>query len=383
VPKKVLYRTPIPFSSLSRTGSNTQRELESLVGLGGTAPTVETVGSQAGRFDLRGAYKLRYAEMLGRELRELLDADALDTLEFYTVDETPPDQGYYAADRVDGGRVRPQTDLAARFDGELVREGTRASHRRAVQAGPPDARQVDHDFGSEQTAALAVPAAAERIQWLDGDRTARTTATPDRTVAAEFGDLHLFDLQTAPTGYQTRPYLVYQLPFTAAGDVDTKVWDTYGREKIDDDGVVAWQRVFKSEHEIRGALVVETGRIRTTLDPAADPGVTAQRWDADTGSWTGVALESSDWTLADIDLVRPGAAHVRAQLTFRDTASTALYPLDAVWHRGYDTVQFAIPESESGPIPSGLIDLLASIAEPSVLSPQSERTLIARSDLRA
>lgn len=384
-----LYRTPIPGSSLRQSDDMTRPEVATLAGIS-SLPAVEKTGSQADEITLAGAYRGRYADRLGTELRELLDADALDAVPFYGVNDTPPDEAYVTADRAEGGRVAPVSDAAAQFRGRLVAQGTRATHRRAVHAAAQSSRQISHDFGNSVVGYIGVPSSATKVKWVSNDTTARTTATADQTVAAEFGDVALYDVETAPTSPDVtgRPYLVYDLPYADEGDVDAGVWDTYGvSSKTDADGIVAWQRVFAAAHEFRGVPVIETGRLRTTLDTAA--GLTAERWDDGAGSWASVTLGTSDWVLDEVDLVRPGAAHVYAQLTFRATADTTdrsqgdLYPLDAYWHRGWDDVQFAIPEGESGPIPSDLVTLLDPVAADTVINPRPDRTLLSREDLRA
>ena len=128
-----LYRTPIPGSSLRQSDDMTRPEVATLAGVS-SLPAVEKTGSQADEITLAGAYRGRYADRLGTELRELLDADALDAVPFYGVNDSPPDEADVTADRAEGGRVAPVSDAAAQFRGRLVKTGTRATHRRAVHA---------------------------------------------------------------------------------------------------------------------------------------------------------------------------------------------------------------------------------------------------------
>jgi hypothetical protein len=385
-----LYTAHIPDAALGETSPSAQRRIAALAGSEAATPSVAATGLQPGDLRLRGQYRGPLGERLATELRELLTADHIDQAVFYRVAANVPEAAYYSASESAGARVAPQTPAAVDFDGSLVEAGGLGDFRRAVHAGPTDTRQVDHNFGNATVGYIGVPAAAGPVRWLSNDTTAQQPAAPDSTVSAEFGDVELFDIDAAPAAVGDRPYLVYDLPPTNAGDVDTVVFDTYGDAEtrtINGTDVFAWQAVYRSGHRFRGEAVIETGRIRTTLAPDADT-ITAERWDDATGTWSSVSLGTSDWVLDDADLVRPGPGHTRAQLTFRATADTAdasqgdRYRLDARYHRGWADVQFAIPGGESGPIPTDLVTLLDPIASDSVVNPAPNRTLLPRSDLR-
>lgn len=382
-----LYTTRITDDSLQTQTPSSQRQVSQLAGTETGAPFVTPTGNDPGDLRLRGQYRGPYAERLNAELRELLGADAIDAVALYRVGNTTPEDGYYTPERnVDGGRVQPQTAGAVAFDARLVEKGDLGAFRRAVHAGSVDARTISHDFGNATTGYVGVPATATHVTWAHNDLSTTQAASADDTVAAEFGDVDRFDIESAPAGVGTRPYLVYELDPADAGDVDAGVWDTYGDARVVN-GTCAWQAVYRSGHRFVGVPHVDTGRIRTDLDTSG--GLSAERWDDGTGSWTSVTLGTADWALDDVDLVRPGVAHVHVQLTFRATADTTdrsqgdLYPLDAYWHRGWADVQFAIPETESGPIPTDLVTYLDPIASDSVVNPLPNRTLIAREDLRA
>jgi len=377
-----LHTAAIPDNALRpRTGdSDLSARLSKLPGLSGAA-SVSATGQNPDEVRLDGQFTKRFAETLQTELLELLTADALDELAFFGTAPTPAD-GYYTVESASGGRVRPQEPRLQQFAAQLVREGTRATHRRAVRAGPTDARQVEHDFGSATTAEIGIPATATQVRWVSNDTTSIETASPTASDVGELGTVDLYDLEQAPAAVGDRPYLAYDLPYADAGAVDSAVFDTYGRAETVD-GAFAWQQVFRADHEFRGLANVRTGVVETTLDPDSTPGIDARRWDSGAGAFASVSLGASSWTLDEVDLVRPGAAHVRAQLTFRDTSGGGLYPLDAYWHRGQPDVQFAIPATETGPIPAGLVTLLDPIASASVLNPLGERTLLRRSEVRA
>jgi hypothetical protein len=370
-----LYTAVIPSGAFDPASgdSTVRRQLSKLAALEG-APAVEATGAEPGEFGVRGQFRGKHAERATTELTELLQADVLDAVALYGVGASTPADGYYTAERGTNSRLRPQTPGALSFEGDLTREGTRASHRRAVGTDP---KQRPHPFGNATTAYVGVPAAASKVQWLDYERSQTTPATPDDTVAAEFGDVDRYDIGAAPSGYGDRPYLVYDLPLANAGDVDAAVFDTYGESRIDAEGDFAWGQVFRGDHVFDGDAVIENGRLRVTLDEAAQS-TTAERYTS--GSWSPVSLGASDWQLYDVDLTHPGAAQVRARLAFEDATSGDLFELEAVLHRGWDDLQFYSPAGLS--VPPGLQTLLDPIAAGSVIDPQPERALIARSELR-
>jgi len=84
-------------------------------------------------------------------------------------------------------------------------------------------------------------------------------------------------------------------------------------------------------------------------------------------------------TVIDADLRRPGAAQVRARLTFEDTTTGDLFELAAVLPRGWADALFYSPADLQ--VPSGLVTRLDPIAATTVTDVQPERTLIERGTL--
>jgi len=369
-----LYTTRVSDDAIQSQEPSAQARLEALAGLNALG-AVETTGQQPADLRLDGQYRGEYAEMLRTELRELASSPTKDALAWYDTDAntTDPDAGYYTTKSTSGGRLRPQATAITTFDVSLTRAATRGSHRRAVRIDP---KERPHPFGNDTTELVGIPATAGKVQWLSRERTATAAATPTDTVTAEFGGVDRYDVTTSPAAVGDRPYLVYDLPLAESGAVDVHVYDTYGRAEIDADGDFAWQEVHRSDHVPRGVLVVETGRLRLRLNEAT--GLTAERYSA--GSWSTVSLGTSDWQLFDVALRRPGAAQVRARLTFEDTASGELFELAAVLSRGRDDALLYSPSGVQ--VPSGLVTRLTPIAATTVLDLQPERTLIERSELR-
>jgi len=369
-----LYTAVIPSGAFDPASGRTdvRKQLSKLAGLDGSGDVTAT-GTRPGEFTIAGQFRGKYAELATTELTELLEADALDTVVLYGVGASTPEDGYYAPERGSNSRIRPESPGALAFDGDLSKEGTRASHRRAVGTNP---KERPHPWGNDTTGYVGVPASAAKVQWLTYTRDDTQTATADDTVTAEFGDVDRFDVEAPPSGFGTRPYLVYDLPLAEAGNIDAAVFDTYGRPRTDGEGDFAWGQVFRSDHTVRGDAVLSNGRLRVTLDEANQT-TSAERYTS--GSWSDVALGVSDWQLFDADLRYPGAAQVRARLIFEDSTSGDLFELEAALHRGWDDLLLYSPDDLQ--VPSGLVTRLDPIAASTVIDPQPERTLIARSEL--
>lgn len=380
-----LYTLTIPESALApQSGDARQRQrLSQLAAISGSG-TVEPTGSEPGEFRVEGQFRGDAADMLAREVAELADSDAVDSVEVSSTGDAFANAGYYSVERIQSARFRPQQPKVADYAVRLAREGTRDSHRRAILAGSTSGRQVTHDFGNADVGYMGVPQTATDVRWVKYDITAnQTVGSADATNEAEFGTVDLYDLETAP---YDRPYLAYNLFYADAGNVDAAVFDTYGRTEFALENNFSWGQVFTASHEFTGVPVVETGVLRTTLEAES---LSAERWDDGAGAWSSVSLGTSDWVLDAVDLMRPGAAYTEAQLTFRASADTTdasqgdLYRLNGYWHRGWDDVQFDIPDGESGPIPSDLVTLLDPIASDRVVNPRPTRELVPREELRA
>jgi len=366
-----LYTTRVSDDAIQSQEPSAQARLEALAGLDALG-AVESTGQQPADLRLNGQYRGEYAEMLRTELRELASSPTKDALAWYAIGGGDPDAGYYTAESTSGGRLRPQADAITTFDVSLTQKGTRASHRRAIR---PDPKERPHPWGNDTTEYVGVPAAAGKVQWLSRERDATAAATPVDTVTAEFGSVERYDVAASPASVGDRPYLVYDLPLSESGPVDAHVYDTYGRAEINADGDFAWQEVHRSDHVPRGILVIENGRLRLRLDETN--GLAAERYSA--GSWAGVTLGTSDWRLFDADLRRPGAAQVRARLTFEDTTTGDLFELACVLPRGWADALFYSPADLQ--VPSGLVTRLDPIAATTVKDVQPERTLIERGTL--
>ena len=372
-----LYRTPLPKDALQAVEPSIQRQL-SQSGLLGGGSSVTNVAGEPADLTLSGNYRGKYAELLGTELRELLNSDL--TLPLYDEGgDQLAEAGYYATQRGSSARVNPRSDRLATFDADLVQSDTRASAWRAVETNPSQP-SPGNDFGNGTSAEIGIPAAAEKVRWYDAETRAVAEAAIQTTRSAEYGELDIVDAQAAP---YADPTCIYDLPYAAAGDVDVSVWDDYGRGKRDADDVVAWQRVFDPSHDYRGACVLDTGLLRVHADETAQS-LTAETWDRNAQDWTDEPLGASDWRLYDWDVRRIGMVETRVLAEFADSTQspTAYYPLEGILTRGSETVQWLRTANEDAPVPAGLQDLLAPIAGQSVVVPTASSALIPRTEVR-
>jgi hypothetical protein len=119
-----------------------------------------------------------------------------------------------------------------------------------------------------------------------------------------------------------------------------------------------WQRVYVTDHDWRGDIVLETDRLRLTIDQPEDT-LRAYRWSD--GQYELVQLGASDWRLFDVDITTIGLARIEAQFEFERQADGTRHNLNATLVRGLDDVVWTEPVNEDS-TPQGLIDRLAPIA---------------------
>jgi hypothetical protein len=313
---------------------------------------------------------------MAEELEELFASDGIEEVPLYGPDEPLGSDRYYVLEQVDVSRVEPQLAEVQEFQGTIRQSGTHNTHYRAVES---TLVQVENDFGNDTTAEVGVPATASKVRWFDAETEETASTSSVATRSAQLGDVEIYDADAAP---YDAPTLLYEIDYQDEGDVDVVVWDTLGRgSKLDNDGVVQWQRAFDGGHSFDEA-VLDNGLLRLRFAGPV-PELTAQEWDDAAGAWSDVALGASDWELLDLDITTLAMARVDAQVRFENTSDGSEYPLNMSLKRGYPDAQWSIPENESGPIPSGLQDKLDPVADSSVVDPQEDKTLVAREEVRS
>lgn len=379
-----LYRCPFREDALS-SGSETSKAELAKQGLLGGGSNVEAVSGEPPDVVLDAQYRRLYPERYALSLAELLESQALQELPLAPKadGETSEWDGYYAVNTADTSRVDARTNRAVGIRATLTKEGTRSNRRRAVRTRvtQPDPGNL---FGNDLQSLVAVPADSTRVRWYDRSFSDSASADVVDTVEARFGSLDRYDAQDIQDTLGDDPVLTYKsASYDAEGDVDAKVFDTWGKsDPMDADGAFQWARVFDPAHDPRGddELVIENGLIRLWLQDGPNETIRADEWDSTAGAWSEISLPTSDWQLVETDLVRIGAAAVDAQCVF--AAAGDEYALDCRLERGRTAPQWFIPESVSDAIPTGLEDLLDPIADESVYHTGASLGLVSRRDLR-
>ncbi len=347
---KYLYFSPIPQPSQPQEATTTGKNLSTLDSVDLNSTVVEALGSRAADVTVEGQYRYgaKYSTKFARELDELADSAFTNVSLFGDIDgEDISRPGYYAIESATVEPLHPNSFDVWIYDLSLTLEGTRGSHRQAVETSK-DAKQ--NDFGSDQETRVAIPSAATHVEWWDG--TAETESpSPVEARTTAYGDVDVYDVDAAPFD---DPTLLYRSPeYELERDLHCRLWDTYGRgSKTDSDGVVQWVRAFATDHEPRGAMVLENGLLRLTLDDEAET-ISAERWSS--GSWTDEALGTSSWAPVDVDVRHISPARLEVRILFSDGSSR--YPLDCILSRGdVDALFVRTPNAQSA-TPSGLVDL--------------------------
>lgn len=350
-----------------------------------STPSAQPTGSEPGKKSLTGHLGGDGASELARALSELGNpADpGFQTLPVFAStdgsddsEEVPVDDGYYTITRVRTQPVQPAaTGPLAQYDLTLKTVGTRQSQWRSVQTAPTALDATD--FGSTaESPTVAIPAAAPKTYWYDPVSGAVTPATPTATVASAGGDLARYDPTAASADV---PRLVYDVEYEDQVDTGCVLWDRYGDvQKTNADGTVQWRPVYSRAHEFRGAAVASTRRVRLLVDDATGL-LGAERYSA--GSWSTVSLGTpSAWGLSHVDVTGVDPAVLQLQCWFETDSD--LFALDARLRRGADGIVWSVPENETGPVPSGLIDLLAPTAADTYEVAGATTTTLSREEVR-
>lgn len=383
--RKKLYNIDIP--SDSQTNATLQglgHEIESLSGLDTDVPAVETLGTQSGDQSIDASFANQRARVTAAELEELLSANGFDKLPYYTP-ESPGRQGdgYIA---VEGGSVETASvheDRVQVVSATFTRSGGRGDSRRTLSVNPAEIPDADerNDFGNVDECLVAIPTTAGKRTWFNTETKAREPVVVESSVEAEGGQLDLVDAYAV--GLPGKMELVHDAGYDEHR-VGVILWDD--REYDDRDGLdggdLAWQRCYKTSHEFSGSPVVDTGRLRLSLDTTG--GLTAETFDSSTASWTATSLGASDWTLHDVDVTTISPVKVEAQVVFRDPSQSppGEFALNLIARRGREVAHWLVPASVSEPTPQGLRDRLDPVADEAIVRGQESLGLIDRSEVR-
>ena len=388
---KYIYNSPIPEAAQTDERDRLGQKLAEAGILQEDGAVVESLSSEAADLTLSGQYRWgeEISTMLATELDEL-SASSLPTLPLYRRSGGYSNAGYYEIASADVEPLHGNDRSVWRYSLSLTFVGKKGSYFRAVEATP---WKLDHELGnSTSPIEVGVPAAATKVQWHNPEDGTRSPAVPVETRPTAAADVDIYDFESGYNAVYDTNYnlveggtatLLYAADYADGPPCGVRVYDTRGYDgKFTSEGIRQWQTVHSTEHGIGDPVVMSNALIRLRLD---EPNGTleAEEWDATNDQWTTVGLGSSQpptVSLFDVDLESVAMVRDQAQLTFDVDGS--LFALNAILSRGLDTVQFSIPENETGPVPAALEDWLSPIASESLIDPGAEKTLVARSEVR-
>lgn len=380
-----LYTVAVPEQAMTRGEVTRNRDVQSEGSVNSEPAATKPLSLRAGGREITVEYKGHNARLMADMLDELAsNNEGTEIVPFFGVDgntsDRTPEDGYYALENTRDEKIDPRYVEAPRFTGTLRQIGTRNEVWRSIETKNV---QVENDFGNDTTSFLAVPSDAEKVKWYDGE-SATEAATVSSTVSAEYGNVDRYD---ANASSYTDPTLLYEVPYTAEGPVDCKVWDTLGNGSktatVNGETVLDWQKVFSPGHEYEGEMVVSNGLLRIYFDE--DNGsMSVEEWDDANSTWSSVSLTASDWVPQDVDIFYLGESRLTARIEFVNTSDGSLFILNMNFRRGFRDPQWYIPSalSSTGPTPSGLQDKLDSIAHPSIIDTGEDQSVVTRSSVR-
>jgi len=391
--RRIFHAVAVPEQVIERPRSEQSKRIASEGALTSDVPAVQSISADAGAETVAGVLGGQGAELTSAELEQLFGASGISVIPYFGDKPNPSKDGYYATEDITVDQPVASQNNLAKFDGKLIKKGTRRSHRRAVLTAPTD---VDNPFASASTEEVGIPARASDVQWYDRRNTGTTeTASIVRTVVGQHDDIAIYDVSDSSF---TGPALIYDVPY-ADWPADVRVYDdrnnprrktvsvsgpavgsatvgdsTVGREQ----SFPAFQRVYRTDHNAVGTLRIENDRLQVALNE--DRGrLIARRWDESDGQYEPVQLDvTSDWRLERADVRYIGLEGVEARLRFGD--GTATHRFDAALKRGYDDVLF-VNAPNAGSAPSGLTTRLDAIAHDSDRDPAGTADIVAREAL--
>ncbi len=385
MPDRRIYTLSIPAGVQESASTDLRRQLATSGTVTPGPAQAESIATDPDERRLEGHFGHEtFGPILAAEFEELFGAADVGAVPYVVVGAEDPRDGYYELGsqcRVEPGH--PADDAIWRFrNARLTRVGSRRSHWRAVRTNQEF--RNDYDFGSTETAAVGIPAAASKVRWFDAETGAREEATATTTRTGEFGDVDVYD---ADASSFAAPTLIYDVAYADDARADLRVWDTRGTADRDDaDGTPQWQMVFDPSHDYVGVPAVSNKLLRLTFDEPNNS-LSAERWGAGSSAWTSQSLGTSDWELFDVDVYYLGVERVEAQVEFRDPTQspTAFHSLDMrLWRGGADAqwVRTRTDKESATAPPQGLQDLLAPIATSNTMSARADAGLVGRSEAR-
>lgn len=336
--------------------------------------TTDSVPSISPRIKFEGSDASRDA----LELEELLTSLGIGPVAVTDVPNAGVDGYYWASSVTRNLRVPDENDEVATVDVTLELAGRRASDVRAIETAPTD--DVDHEFGNDLEAPVALPTSAQLVEWYDPESRTTEPATAFETVETARGPLELYDTYN-DSSFET-PTLAADIPYE-----DDDVLDVYVRDSYDGDvdAAAGWRVLTARGHDPRDPIAFETGRVLLVADQNEGT-LRAEEYDPVVDVWLDLDLtQPDDAELACCTLVEIGPTRTTARLVFdvADDPDTHhdLYAVKMIVHTGWDRIQFAVADGEDPPIPDSIEDWLEPVASERLSDPRSSKTLLSRSKI--
>lgn len=358
MPARNLYNIIVPRDAQTQVDSSQSANIATQAVLEGDLSSVDALSLDPNERRLEATIRGTYAGKIADELESLFAASGFDKVAYYSRTGTNEAvDGYYVLEDGSFESASLHDDRVQRVEGTLRRTGTRSSHYRELAVSPS---KTDYPGANNETCEVGIPAAAGDVYWVNKVTGDATPAAPTTSREGQVASVDVFDASPGSTPYDD-VVLAYDAPYDADHPVNCLVWDTRGNgSRTDSDGVVQWQRCYRTDHDPEGSLVLDNGLLRVTLDTTG--GLDVEEYDPSQSAWTTLSLPTSDWSLQDVDVrdIRP--TRVATRLVFANASSGDTYPLRGLLHRGRTHLQFDRVDSSTTAVPSGLVDYLTPLA---------------------
>lgn len=365
-----LYTVSIPEHAQTQGEDSDSRNVGDLAAVAGGSGSVTPLGTDAKQRTLSVQYKGYNDDVMAMMLQELASSDDLETVPYFGVN---PDgehvhterDGYYTVESADHSTPDDRVSDFPTVKMTVKRTGTQKTHWRYLTTKPV---VVDNPYGNSQAQQVGIPGSARKVQWYDRD-TNSTHAVPDRTAATKYGDVNIYRAEDCP---YTRMALVYEVPYPDEGKTDVAVYDTRGHDSktdtLEGQTVMEWQRVFSTDHEYEGEMVVSNGRRRLFINDETN-NLAYEEWTPpgdgygnsygqayglgdSAGGWENIVLgtQSGTYYVTDVDLTTIDYSRVAGRLTFSDPDddSVSSFVMAFVLARGAGGFVYYEPEDLAG-----------------------------------
>jgi len=375
-----IYHTPLPDADARRADKAVASAIEQagLLEQGGVA--TENVATE--NVDLVVEGQFRFGRLVSSKL-----SDEIDSLSESTYTALPlfdpsasslgRSRGYYEVEDADVRPAKPGVQHVFEFTLTLTQAGTSENSVRAVATNVED---VTTSLATGAPAEIAIPAAATRTRWYS-QAAGPEPATDTRTESSEYGDVAFYDPATSTID---NPTLVYRLPFESDGPTDVRVYDDRDRSKFAEtasgNDVNVWTHAYHTGYQFDGDPVIDTGRLRLTLDTDTDS-VVVETWDDGTQSWDDAGVTMGDYALADYSCTQIGPTNVRVRVTLTDTTTGTDSDVLVSARRGRNDLLLRPAPNTGGTLPTAATSVFGPVASDQTTDPNPSQGIRARSEI--